>query len=64
MGLNSPSAASLVFTMTSDYPAAAALQCHVSSTMLPRATVDALSQQVQEQAAAAQVGDMQGAATG
>lgn len=63
MGLHSHCSASLLFTMTSGYPAAAALQCHVSSEVLPRATVDALSQQVRDQAAAAQVGSMQVAAT-
>lgn len=47
--------ASLVFAMPPAYPAAAALQVHVTSTGLPRTVVDGLSKLVQEQAAAAQV---------
>lgn len=42
--------ASLLFSMPPDYPAAAALQCHITSADLSRATVDSISQQLQQQA--------------
>jgi hypothetical protein len=50
--------ATLVFDMPPGYPAAAAIRCHVTSPQLPRDVIDALSQQLQEQAEDLQVSDV------
>jgi hypothetical protein len=56
--------ATLVFDMPPGYPAAAAMRCHVTSSHLPRDVSDTLSQQLQQQAEALQVGLTAAAAAG